>query len=129
MSPHIKAAPVLLCKQSRGPSPVVQGLGLRLSLPRARVQSPVRELRPCKRHSQKRKKKKKKGNKNLAFIEHILSASFFPFFISLNPHYTHQSRHFSDFTRRVLVISCLFNLMRGGRQGFKSSSNKPHFKT
>lgn len=79
--------------------------------------------------AQPKKKKKKKSNKNLTFIEHILSASFFPSFISLNPQYTHQSRHFSDFTHRVLVISCLFNLMRGGRQGFKSSSNKPHFKT
>ena len=77
----------------------------------------------------KKKKKAKKSNKNLAFIEHKLSARFFPFFISLNPHYTNKSRHFSDFTYRVLVIYCLFNPMRGGRQGFESSSNKPHFKT
>ena len=40
-----------LMKQSRGASPVAQGLGLRLSLLRARVQSPVKELRPCKRCS------------------------------------------------------------------------------
>lgn len=74
--------------------------------------------------------------KNLASTEHILSARLFLFLISLNLHHTHQSRHFPYFTHRVWAVSCLrFKAIRGGRQGFKSSSNskassnKPHFKT
>lgn len=57
------------------------------------------------------------------------------FLISLNPCYTHKSRHFLSFTYRALAIFYPSNPVRGGRQEVKSRSNskascsKPHFKS